>query len=122
MKKILIANDNEDICKTLENALSEKGHDIHFVRNGKEVIKRVYNISPDMIILGSKLPGIDLYQFCESIKKDRFYKNTPIMLLCCESKEEKTISDDLGVSEVLYSPIDMELFLQKVEKILSSPV
>jgi len=119
MKKILIADDNENFCKSLEDILSEKGYDVYFVHNGKEAIKRIYNVSPDIVIMDLAIPGMDGCEVCKAIRNDKFYKNLPIIIVSGRT-QEISIPSELNINGIMYKPMDMHEFLNKLENVLSA--
>ena len=69
MTKILIVDDNENMCTTLADILEEKGYGVTAVHSGEEALDKVRNEKPDVILLDIKLPGMDGNKTCREIKK-----------------------------------------------------
>ena len=48
--KILIVDDDKDLCESVGFALSNEGFNIYTVSNGEEALKRIGEILPDLLI------------------------------------------------------------------------
>ena len=58
-KKILIADDDENILSSLGNILSIEGYDIVTAQNGEETLDKIRQESPDLLILDLMMPEMD---------------------------------------------------------------
>lgn len=119
MKKILIADDNKEFCITLKNIMEELEYDIYFAHGGKETLRRIYTVSPDLLILDINIPEVTSHEICQIIRQDKFYKDLPIIAINENTQEELRENKNLDVNEIMTSPLDMEDFLQKIENILT---
>lgn len=66
--KIVIADDNPDICKALRDLLSEKEYLVEVVKNGYELLAYLKNKSADIIILDLMMPEKDGMEVISAIK------------------------------------------------------
>jgi len=119
MKKILIADDNKNFCSTLEDVLEKQEYEIHFAHDGKETLKRIYTVSPDLLILDIDIPEMTGHEICQIVRQDRFFKSLPIIAISGNAQEELQSNNHLDVTSIMTKPLDMESFLQTVENILS---
>lgn len=63
MKKILVVDDDRNICNLLNKFLSKSGFDVHEALNGKEAVELLRKVKFDLILCDFRLPdedGIDL--------------------------------------------------------------
>jgi len=117
MKKILVADDDIEICKLIENILSDKGYEVFSARNGKEALKRLYNISPDIMILDVEMPEINGDEVYRTIRKDEFYKDLPILMMSGSTPYNENADFQID-KEFLSKPFDIKDLLYKVEFLL----
>ena len=115
MKKILIAHDDKNICTVLKYHLEEQEYEIHFAHDGKETLKRIYTVSPDLLIMDINISGMTGHEICQIVRQDKFFRDLPIIAISGDNQSNK----ELDVTEIMTKPLDMESFLQKVENILS---
>lgn len=81
MAKILVADDNSNVQKTVALALGDLGVDIIAVNNGDAAIRKLADVSPDLVLADIFMPVRNGYEVCEYIKKDTRLTNVPVVLL-----------------------------------------
>ncbi len=119
--RILIVDDEENVCDVIEDALSNKGYEVFRAYDGKEAFKRVYTVSPDLMILDVAMPKMNGYEVCEKIRKDKFYKNLPILMLSGKKeKEDVTKGFDSGTNGYLCKPFKVNELLGTIELLLNN--
>ena len=85
-KSILIAEDDPDIQALIKLYLEASGYQLHFCENGEEVLKNVYDINPDLILLDLNMPVMDGCTAARKLRTRRF--NQPIIALTAASSNE----------------------------------
>jgi PAS domain S-box-containing protein len=68
-QKVLIIDDEEEICRLTEELLKGFGYRVDYATNGREGLKRYREWSPDVVLLDRNLPGMDGLTCCEEIVK-----------------------------------------------------
>jgi len=81
-KKILIVDDSFEAIDALDNALP-KHYKRQFALNGEKALNLLTSSVdlPDLILLDVKMPGMDGYEVCNRLKKDKRLKNIPVIFL-----------------------------------------
>ena len=69
IKKILIIEDDKDMCNELNEAMTDLGYLIHLAFDGLTGKKLLENNEFDIIVLDLKIPRFDGYQILEYIAK-----------------------------------------------------
>ena len=72
MKKILLIEDDFEICEVIKKYFTNKGTEIYTIQNGKEALCTAkYNLSSyELILLDIMLPDIDGFTICREIRKN----------------------------------------------------
>lgn len=84
--KLLLVDDERDIINLLEEVLRQEGYgNIIRAANGEEAVAVCKNESPDAVILGIMLPGIDGIEVCKRIRE---FSYCPVLFL--SSKNDDT--------------------------------
>lgn len=115
---ILMADDDEDDCMLAREALVESrlANDLHFVRDGEELLDYLYrrgqytdpNTSPHpgLILLDLNMPKKDGREALEEIKADPQLRHIPIIVLTTSKAEEDIYrSYDLGANSFITKPV-----------------
>lgn len=105
--KILIVDDELSIRKQLESMLMTENYDIRLVANGKELLEKLSEISPDLIILDVMMPEIDGFEVCRRVKAQNQFHHIPIILIT-SLNGKKVLVDGLeaGADDFLQKPVN----------------
>jgi len=118
-KKILIADDEQNILKVVGSRLKSKGYDVILASNGQEALDMARNEGPDLIILDIMLPKIDGYKICALLKADARYVMIPVILFSAKAREEDfKIGKEVNADAYITKPFEPSVLLGKVRELL----
>jgi DNA-binding response OmpR family regulator len=119
--KILIVDDEKNMCEIMENYLHEEGYDAISVNNGKDALEFSKNKTPNLIILDIVLPDMDGYMFARALREDERTFLTPIIMISAKRKEyrDKLAGFISGACDYLTKPFDRKELLDSICKVLS---
>lgn len=118
-KTILIVDDNEDLTKGLKVLL--RSHDYATVIAGDAVsaISTAKSEKPDLVILDLGLPAGDGYLVMERLSDIPTLSATPVIVVSARDREGHCKrSFDSGAKAFLQKPVDKEVLLSTIEKVL----
>ncbi len=81
MAKILVADDNSNVQKTVALALADLGVEVVAVNNGDAAVKRLADVAPDLVLADIFMPVRNGYEVCDYVKKDSRFSRIPVVLL-----------------------------------------
>lgn len=112
MKKILVADDEQDIRRLLKECLEMEGYLVYTAENGSQAIEKL-SCEPDLILLDVNMPDLDGFTVCEKI---RDYINCPILFLTARTEEQDRVSGlKSGGDDYMVKPFGMDELLARVE-------
>jgi DNA-binding response OmpR family regulator len=118
-KKILVVDDEKDICGIMKRILENEGYAVFEAYDGQEALSKVFEISPDIMVIDVQMPGKNGFQVCEEIRKDPIYKELPILMLTVRnSKEDRLQGFTSGVDEYMVKPFDMSEIVARIKVVL----
>jgi two-component system sensor histidine kinase/response regulator len=79
--KILIVDDEQTMRLRLKSMLIGENYDITLLNDGKELLDKLPELMPDLIILDLMMPQIDGFEVCRRIKKNSQFQHIPIILV-----------------------------------------
>ena len=82
MSKILVADDDQNICELLRLYIEKEGFTVSIANDGEQAIRRFNEENPDLVILDVMMPALDGWQVCREIRKK---SNCPIIMLTTKS-------------------------------------
>lgn len=123
ISRMLVVDDEEDICKNIIRTMSGTGVIIQFATNGQMTVdmvcrarenKRAY----DLILLDWKMPGMDGMETARQIR-DNYHDDIPIMIFTAHDWEEiKEEALGIGINHFLLKPFFMSNFKEAVLRIM----
>ena len=66
-KKILIADDEQDILEIIQYNLTKEGYDVSTAKDGDEAVGKAKTVRPDLIILDIMMPKKNGVEVCEMV-------------------------------------------------------
>ncbi|MBN1384556.1 MAG: sigma-54-dependent Fis family transcriptional regulator [Elusimicrobia bacterium] len=107
MQKILIIDDDQDMCIALSDLLKEDGFNTLTAYNGNDGLKITEENQPDLILLDYELPDIDGMKVLEKIKK--IDKNLPVVMLTAYGKIKSAVQAmKAGAFDYITKPFENE--------------
>jgi len=122
-KNILIIDDDQLVVKTLSRYLKTCGYKVEAVLSGEEAIKKTEAIPFDLIISDIRMPGMNgletlkkLRSVCQNKHK---IKIPEIIITGYASDENKREAEKMGITNYIYKPFDLSVFIEAVKRSLS---
>ena len=115
-QKILIVDDDANICELLRLYLEKDGFETRVANDGGEAVRQNENYSPDLILLDIMLPILDGWQVCREIRKKY---NTPIIMLTAKGETfDKILGLELGADDYISKPFDTKEVIARIKAVL----
>ena len=107
MMKVLLAEDEPDVQLIARLSLKKAGFTVVTVGSGVEVLDRVAEERPDVILLDWMMPDMDGYQTCKRLKADPATAAIPVIFLTARVQEaEVARAMALGAVGCIGKPFD----------------
>ncbi|NJN45180.1 MAG: response regulator [Candidatus Competibacteraceae bacterium] len=117
--KALIVDDSRPVRKQIELELKLFGIQVDSAESGEQAFDLLDQKTYNLIFLDVVLPGIDGYQICKTIKRDKTRKKTPIVMLTGKSSPFDRVKGALaGCDTYLTKPVKQASFQKVVKKYL----
>lgn len=115
LKKILIVDDDKNICDLLRLYLEKEGFGVILSHNGEEAVMKFHALKPDIVLLDIMLPGLDGWQVCREIRKK---SNVPIIMITAKSETfDKVLGLELGADDYVVKPFDTKEVIARIKAI-----
>ena len=114
--KILIVDDDENICELLNLYLKKDGFDTSTAYNGRQAVEFAEKYNPDLILLDIMLPELDGWQVCREIRKK---SEVPIIMLTAKGETfDKILGLELGADDYVTKPFDTKEVVARIKAVL----
>ena len=118
--RILIIEDDEQLCETLKLQFEHHGIESDCVHSGIDALYYVCQSVYDLIILDRMLPGMDGIALLKIIRENNVH--TPVILATAvDSVEERIAGLDSGADDYLVKPYDIGELLARIRALCRRP-
>lgn len=115
-KKILIVDDDENICELLRLYLEKDGFATIVANNGEQALLSMQVNNPDLVLLDIMMPVLDGWQVCREIRKN---SNVPIIMLTAKGETfDKVLGLELGADDYVTKPFDTKEVVARIKAVL----
>src|SRR5881396_93649 len=114
--KILVADDDQSLVRTLTWILKEHGYNVVAVPGGEGLLTKLEEERPQLLLLDIMMPKVDGLQLLERLKSDERYRDLPVLMVSSMPPEEATVKSlGLGAADFIAKPFRVRELLARVE-------
>ena len=118
-KKILIADDEQNIVISLEFLMKREGFAVCVATDGQEAIDKVRSETPDLVLLDIMMPRKNGYEVCQEIRSDPQLQGTRILMLTAKGREmEVTKGLAMGADAYMTKPFSTRELVSRIKAVL----
>ena len=115
MKKILIIEDDESICKELYSLLTNSGYETEILNDYMNAKDEVINCRADLILLDINLPVLNGELLLKEIRKE---SNVPVIMVTSKTSEvDEVLSISYGADDYITKPYSPTVLLLRIQNI-----
>lgn len=115
MVKMLVVDDEPEICDFLKNFFIEKKYDVQTATSGEEALSQVRKDKPHVMLLDIKMPGISGIDVLRQVKQiDRSIK--VIMVTVIEDRNMAGLAKEFGANDYVTKPFSLGYLERDVMK------
>lgn len=115
-EKILIVDDDKNICDLLRMYLEKEGYAVVMAHNGVDAVNTFNIENPDLVLLDIMLPQLDGWQVCREIRKT---SEKPIIMLTAKDETfDKVLGLELGADDYVTKPFDTKEIVARIKAVL----
>lgn len=116
-KKILIVDDEEDLCEILQYNLGNAGYQTEVAHSAEEALKRsLYNF--DLILLDVMMGPMSGFKLADKIRKEMNI-NVPVIFLTAKDTENDVLTGfSLGADDYIPKPFSVNQLTARVKAVL----
>ncbi|MFC1821479.1 response regulator [Thermodesulfobacteriota bacterium] len=119
--KILVVDDEKDICEVLDITLSDLGYQVYTASNGEEGLRTFRDVNPPIVLTDIRMPGIDGIELLKKIKEEN--PDTEVIMITGHGDMDLAIKSlKLEATDFITKPINddiMEIALKRAHERIS---
>ena len=114
--KILVVDDEKNICDLLRMYLEKEGYTVVIAHTGLDAVNMFDAENPDLVLLDIMLPELDGWQVCREIRK---ISEKPIIMLTAKDEVfDKVLGLELGADDYMTKPFDTKELVARIKAVL----
>lgn len=118
-KKILIIDDEPELCKIVQVRLAANGYEAISAENGLEGLNKAVKENPGLILLDVMMPKMHGFDVLLKLKERPETKSIPVVMLTAkDDKESVSKAKSLGAKDYITKPFNREALMDTVRKYL----
>jgi len=120
-RRILIADDEPYILRSLSFVLQKEGFEIETACDGVETLEKARQFKPKILFLDIMMPLEDGYEVCEELKSAPDTKDIYVIMLTAKGQIiDKKRGLEVGTDEYITKPFSPREIVNKVKEIIGS--
>lgn len=117
MPRILVVDDDPNLCDMVALALEDAGHDVVTAQNGAAGLRKAENADIDLVVSDVNMPGMDGFTLCRRIRDLGI--TAPIVLLTARDSEiDEALGLELGADDYVVKPFSTRVLLARIAALL----
>ena len=114
--KILVADDDRNICELLKLYLEKEDYSVVLAGNGEEALARFDEENPDLILLDVMMPKLDGWQVCRELRKK---SECPIIMITAKGETfDKVLGLELGADDYVVKPFEPKEIIARIKAVM----
>lgn len=121
--RILVVDDDLELCQVIIDTLKEHGYDAFFVQTAEEAYQKVMSDRPDLILLDLEIPQMGGFVLCQKLRSTAKTRDVPVIFLTVRDSDfDKRTAISLGANRYITKPFRRSYLLKEVESLLAEKV
>ena len=114
--KVLVADDDKNICELLRLYLEKEGYTVVLANDGEEALERFSAENPDILLLDVMMPKLDGWQVCREIRKT---SEVPMIMVTAKGETfDKVLGLELGADDYVVKPFDTKEVVARIKAVM----
>ena len=119
-KKILIADDEQNIVISLEFLMKREGYEVSVANDGDEAARRIRAEKPDLVLLDVMMPKKSGFEVCQEVKSDPELQSVRILMLTAKGRDTEVAKGlALGADAYMTKPFSTKELVERVRSLLA---
>ncbi len=115
-RRILVVDDEERMVRFIRMNLEHDGFEVSEAFNGKEAIKKIRDVTPDLILLDVMMPDLDGFEVLETVRE---VSTVPVIMLTAKGEEDDRVRGlELGADDYVTKPFSPRELVSRVKAVL----
>lgn len=116
MHKILAVDDYEEILNIVKTKLSRSGYKVETENNALNVISKIKEFQPEVVLLDIMMPKITGFELCKMIKEDKELRHIKVVFLTAKDLEfARKKAQEVGAEGFIAKPFSPSELVEYID-------
>jgi two-component system response regulator CpxR len=116
MNRILVVDDDLDLCELLAKYLQREGFEVEMLHNGEQGVERAMSGDYALVVLDVMLPGLTGFDVLSSIRRK---SSVPVLMLTARGDDvDRIVGLEMGADDYLQKPFNPRELIARIRAIL----
>ena len=116
MNKILIIDDDRELCALIKRSVQAENIEADFCKTGKEGLQKLKEQEYQLVVLDVMMPGMDGFETLEEIRQEN---SLPILMFTSKNDSiSKVRGLRAGADDYLTKPFDMDELIARIASLI----
>lgn len=117
--KLLFVEDEPNLVRLVKHRLETENYSVSVAADGREALRKVKSVKPDLIILDILLPKLSGYDVCIKLKGDKKTAAIPILMFTAKAQEKDVrLGLEAGADAYVKKPFKPKDLLEQIHTLL----
>ncbi len=118
MEKVLIVDDDKQVCNLVRIALEAEGFQVDSAYSGEDGLQKIMDGEYSVILLDIMLPEVDGWDICRQIRGSH-HKGVPVIMLTARGEEvDRVLGLELGADDYVTKPFSPRELVARVKALI----
>ncbi len=119
MNKLLVVDDEQDLCEILQFNLSRQGYAVDVAYSAEEALPKLRAMAYDLVLLDVMMDGMSGFEMASRMKQEESLAHVPIIFCTAKDTEDDTLRGfNLGADDYIAKPFRISEVLARVAAVL----
>lgn len=118
--KIIVADDDFDLCELLHFRLRQSDFEVFTVMDGLQALELIRSVRPDLVILDIIMPSMTGMEVLAKMRSEPAIADIPVILMTAERKEKDvSIGFAMGIVDYIVKPFNLRDLVAQAKGVIS---
>jgi two-component system, OmpR family, phosphate regulon response regulator PhoB len=114
--RLLVVEDEADLCSSLEYALKASGYDVQVAERGDKALRLLDEFAPDLVLLDVMLPDMSGLDICRRIRQMPAATRAAVIILSARVEESDRVAGlEAGADDYVVKPFNVRELVLRIE-------
>lgn len=119
MARIVVVEDEVDLCQVIEFNLVQAGHEVRVADNGRAGLELIQAFKPEVVLLDIMLPEASGLEVCRQLKSRPETRGTLVLMLTARGDEiDRVVGFEVGADDYVVKPFSVRELVLRVAALL----